>query len=367
MNLTSVRSIGILRLGALGDVCLTLPLIQALRRHLPKVKLHWIIGRPFFSLVQGLKDVNFIVLDKPKSLGNYWQCYQQLKSYPLDVLLVPQATLRSNILCFLTKAKIKYGYEKLHSRDLQSFFVNHTVSAKSEHLVESFLRFAEPFGIMNGNIEWELPIEEKDYEWAKAQLSRYATVRWLAICPAASKEERNWFSNRYASVVNQLIKKRWDFNVVLVGGSNAVERQMAEEINRQLIKPALNLVEKSSLKQLAALLSEVDILLSPDTGPLHIAQAVGTPVIGLYAVAPSEKTGPFFSQRWVINKFPQAVKTILHKDPSKINWHERVHSREAMALITVDEVKDKLEKLFMELQFSCLSRVNDNLHISYKE
>lgn len=357
MNPASIRSIGILRLGALGDVCLTLPLIYVLRRHLPKVKLHWIIGRPFFSLVQGLEDVNFIVLDKPKSLGDYWKCYQKLKSYPFDVLLVPQATLRSNILCFLIKAKIKYGYGKLHSRDLQSFFVNRAVAAKSEHLVESFLRFAEPFGILNRNIEWGLPIEEKDYGWAKAQLSRCAAVCWLAICPATSKEERNWFSDRYASVVNQLIEKRWDFNVVLVGGSSAVERQMAEEINHQLIKPALNLVEKSSLKQLAALLSEVDVLLSPDTGPLHIAQAVGTPVVGLYAVAPSEKTGPFFSQRWVINKFPQAVKAILHKDPSKITWHERVHSREAMALITVDEVRDKLEELFIELQFTLLSRV----------
>ena len=361
MNAASVRSIGILRLGALGDVCLTVPLIHVLRRYLPQVELYWIIGRPFFSLVQGLANVNFIVLDKPKSLSDYWRCYQQLRSYPLDVLLVPQATLRSNMLCLLTRAKIKYGYEKLHSRDLQRFFVNRTVAAKSEHLVESFLRFAEPFGITNRNIEWKLPIEEKDYEWAKVQLSRYAvTVRWLAICPAASKEERNWFSDRYASVVNQLIEKRWNFNVVLVGGSNTAEKQMAEEINHQLIKPALNLVEKSSLKQLAALLSKVDVLLSPDTGPLHIAQAVGTPVVGLYAVAPSEKTGPFFSQKWVINKFPQAVKAILHKDPSKITWHERVHSREAMALITVDEVTNKLEKLFIELQFTLPSKVNEN-------
>ena len=191
--------------------------------------------------------------------------------------------------------------------------------------------------------------KKKDYKWAKDQLSCY-TGRWLAICPATSKEERNWFSDRYATVVNQLIEKRWDFSVVLVGGINAVEKQMAEEINHQLIKPALNLVGKSSLKQLAALLKKVDVLLSPDTGPLHIAQAVGTPVVGLYAVAPPEKTGPYFSQEWVINKFPQAVKTILHKDPLKITWHKRVHSQKAMELISVDEVREKLEMLFSELQ-----------------
>ncbi|WP_104207527.1 glycosyltransferase family 9 protein [Coxiella endosymbiont of Rhipicephalus microplus] len=352
MNSAFARSVGILRLGALGDVCLTVPLVDMLRRHLPHIELYWIISRPFFSLVQGLSNVNFIVLDKPTSLSDYWRCYQQLKSYLLDVLLVPQATLRSNILCFLVQAKIKYGYEKLHSRDFQYYFVNHTVSARPEHLLESFLRFTEPFGIKDRNIKWGLPIDAQDYEWAKAQLNPYgSSCRWLAICPATSKEERNWFSDRYATVVNYLIKKKWNFNVVLVGGSSMVEKRMAEEINCQLIKPALSLVGKSSLKELAAILSKVDVLLSPDTGPLHIAQAVGTPVVGLYAVAPPEKTGPYFSQRWVINKFPQAVKTILGKDFSKITWYQRVHSREAMALITVDEVRAQLEKVFVELKF----------------
>lgn len=350
MDPLSIRSVGILRLSALGDVCLTVPLIRVLRRHLPHIKLYWIISRPFFSLVRGLANVNFVVLDKPKSLSDYWRCYRHLKSIFLDVLLVPQATLRSNILCLLIRAKIKYGYGKLHSRDLQHYFVNRTVTSRPEHLMESFLRFSEPFGIEDRDIEWGLPLEEKDYEWAKVQLG-FGSARWLAICPAASKKERNWFTDRYACVVNYLIKERWNFNVVLVGGPSQLEKQMAEEINRQLIKPALNLVGKTSLKQLAAILSQVDLLLSPDTGPLHIAQAVGTPVVGLYAVAPPEKTGPYFSQRWVINKFPQAVKTILRKDPSQITWYERVHSQEAMALITVDEVRDQLKKIFVELKF----------------
>ncbi len=106
---------------------------------------------------------------------------------------------------------------------------------------------------------------------------------------------------------------------------------------------------KSSLKRLTALLDEVDVLLSPDTGPLHIAQAMGTPVVGLYAVAPPEKTGPYFSQRWVVNKYPLAVKTILKKDPAKVSWHERVHSSNAMKLIEVSEVVSKLDELFSEL------------------
>ena len=344
MKLAHIRSLGILRLSALGDVCLTVPLVHLLQKHLPCAEIHWIISRPLYDFVEGLPRVKFIVVDKPKSIKDYWHCYQQLKSYFFDVLLVPQATLRSNFLCLLTKAKIKYGCGKLHSRDLQHLFVDRTVISEREHLLESFLRFAEPFGITDKTVEWQLPINANDRAWAKQQIDGYSG-KWLAICPSASKEERSWFSERYAKVVNEL-KKHWDFNVVLVGGLNVLEKAMAREISNQLEAPTLNLVGKSSLKQLTALLGEVDVLLSPDTGPLHIAQAMGTPVVGLYAVAPPEKMGPYFSQQWVVNKFPEAVKTILGKDLAKISWRERVHFREAMALITVDEVKHKLEKIF---------------------
>ena len=343
----AINSIGILRFSALGDVCLTIPLVKTLQKHLPRTEIYWVISRPFYPLVAGLSNVKFIIIDKPKSLIDYWYCYRQLKTYYFDVLLVPQATLRSNILCGLAKARVKYGYEKLHSRDFQRWFVNKTVSAKPEHLIESFLRFLEPFGIIDDEINWKLPLEKSDREWVKNQLASFSG-KWIAICPCASKEERNWLCERYIATINQL-KKYWNFNVILIGGSSPLEKTIAQVISKQLQAPCLNLVGKSSLKQLAALLGEVDVLLSPDTGPLHIAQAMGTPVVGLYAVASPERTGPYFSKRWIINKHPLAVKTILKKDPLRAAWRVRVHSLEAMKLITVDEVVNKLEKLFLEI------------------
>ena len=340
-------SIGILRLGALGDICLTVPLVRILQKHLPKIEIYWIISRSLYPLVEGLSNVKFIIIDKPKSIVDYWHCYHQLKPYYFDALLVPQATLRSNILCSLTKAKVKYGYGNLHSRDFQHWFVNKTVTTKPEHLIDSFLRFAEPFGIFDKEISWQLPVGNNDREWAKSRFA-FSSKKWLAICLSASKDERNWLSERYTAVVNQL-KKRWGFNVVLIGGGSPLEKKMAQEISEKLRDPCLNLVGKSSLKQLSALLDKVDVLLSPDTGPVHIAQAMGTSVVGLYAVAPPERTGPYFSKQWVINKYPLAVKTLLKKDPKKVGWYKRVHSSEAMKLITVEEVVAKLEILFSKL------------------
>ncbi len=350
MQRNPIKSIAVLRLSALGDVCLTVPLIRALQHHLSYVQIHWIISRSVYPLVEGLSNVGFIVMDKPKSIRDYWRCYQQFKPYHFDVLLAPQATLRSNLLCPLIRAKIKYGYDALHSRDGQRLFVNRTVAAKEEHLLDSFLRFAEPFGISNKILDWELPISTDDFQWAREQLKVFPG-KWVAVCPAASNSERNWVADRYAELLNAL-HQRWLFNVVLVGGPNPTEKRLSDAIHTQLKMNCLNLVGKSSLKQLSALLGTVDALVSPDTGPVHIASAQRTPVVGLYAVASPEKTGPYFSRQWVVNKFPEAVHAFLNKNPSEISWRTRVHSPKAMALITVDDVKQKCDALFAELEFN---------------
>ncbi len=334
------QSIVILRLGALGDVCLTIPLINLLRRHLPQTKIYWIISRGMVGLISGLEGVEFIVVEKPHRLKDYLEFRKLMINYHFDVALLPQATLRTNLLIPLIPAKLKYGYDKLHSRDLQRIFVNRIVPAKAEHLLDSFLRFAEPFGILDKTVEWNIPLDHDEIKFAQQKLPSF-DGKWLAICAATSKEERNWFVERYVEVIEK-VSQQYAVKVVLVGGPSELEKWMGEQIASQCSVDCLNLIAGTNLKQLVAVLQRSDLLLSPDTGPLHIAQAVGTPVVGLYAVAPAEKTGPYFSQSLVINKFTEAVKTFLNKDPKTISWHDRVHNRDAMKLITVDEVVAKI-------------------------
>jgi heptosyltransferase I len=105
----------------------------------------------------------------------------------------------------------------------------------------------------------------------------------------------------------------------------------------------LNLIGETNPKQLAAILAKAKVLVAPDTGPVHIATAVDTPVVGLYAVASPELSGPYHSQNLVVNRFPDAVRTILGKDPDEVPWKTRVKSSRAMELITVKDVISKLE------------------------
>ena len=348
-KLIPTSSIAILKLAALGDMCMTLPLVASLRHGLPDSKLFWIIDRQMHRFLEGLPGVKFIVLDKPHNLRSYWQCYQTLKPYRFDVLLAPQACLRTNLLCHLVKARLKYGFARLHSRDGQRLFVHRTVPSVAEHLTPSFLRFAEVLNVHDKILHTPLPISEDDIAWAKQQLQKLPG-RYLAVCPSASKQERNWPSDRYIAALNQLAKN-YHFNVIFIGGPAPLEQEIATNICRHLNMPWLNLVGKTSLKQLAAILQNVDLLLSPDTGPLHVADCLGTAIVGLYAVAPPEKTGPYRTPSWVVNQYPEAVRRLLHKDPATVSWRQRVHHPEAMILISVEQVVASLNQALASLGF----------------
>lgn len=343
----SPRRIAVLRLSALGDVVMTLPLLRTLQKAFPQARLHWIVSRPFDAIVRGLSGVELIVIDKPRGPLSYWRLWRQMRRYEFDWLLVPQASMRANLVTLATRARRKIGFGALHSRDLQRWFVDETVPALREHLVDSFLQFATYVGAREHVLDWGLPLREDEHGWASAQVAGCAGIR-LAVVLAASKAERNWPIERYREALNRL-SARWPLGVVLIGGPGDDERARAAELRQGLRAPVLDMVGRTDLRQLAALLGQVDALLAPDTGPLHIAQAMNKPVVGLYAVAPSQKTGPYLEPQWSVDVFPEATATILGREG--VGWRQRVHDERALRLITVDAVVDKLEKLFQHRGF----------------
>jgi heptosyltransferase I len=335
-------SIAVLRMSALGDVVMTLPLLRTLQKAYPRAQLHWIVSRPFHTIVEGVSGVNLIVIDKPRGPLSYWRLWRQLRAYSFDWLLVPQASFRANMVLAVTRAKRKIGFGALHSRDLQRFFVNETVPAEPEHLIDSFLRFATYVGATEHVLDWDLPLRPEEHAWAKTQVAGAKGIK-LAVVLAASKAERNWPVERYRETLNR-VAARWPVTVVLIGGPGEDERRLAAALREGLAPPVLDLVGRTSLRQLAALLGQADAVLAPDTGPLHIAQAMGKPVVGLYAVAPSAKTGPYLEPQWTVDVFAEAAATILGR--SSMGWRQRVHDERALRLITVEAVADKIEKHF---------------------
>lgn len=335
-----INSICIVRLSALGDVLMAVPLIRTLQANLPHAKLTWIISRPAFDLVEGMDGVEFIVIDKPNSLMDYWRFKKQMSHRTFDVLLAPQASFRTNLLYPLIKAKRKIGYDNHRANDGHRWFVSERITPGLEHTLDGFLKFAKALGIKETVIRWDLPISPADYEWAEQHLPQQGPV--LVINPAASKPERSWSVDRYIDVLRQA-QQRWGVQIVITGGPSDFDKQLAEQITQVI--PAINLAGKTKPKQLLALISKATVVLCPDTGPSHMSTAVNTPVVALHAVTNPLISGPYLFQHLVVNRYPEAAKQILGSASIEEVWGEHVHGDESMKLISVDEVVEKLAEV----------------------
>jgi len=338
----SPKRICLVRLSALGDVCLAVPLVRALQRGFPEAEITWVTTPGMLGLLEGLEGVEFVLTRKANHPFGYWKFYHQMKHRSFDVLLAAQASFRAHFLYPLIRARRKIGFARSDARDSHSWFVKEHVPGGRDHLLDSFMKFARVLGVEDLSIEWRLPIREADMSFAQERLRG---ERWVAVNPMASKAERLWPRHSYIELIKKCLP-RWNCNVVLTGGPNPAEQLLGRSLAARLPQDrVVNLIGQTTPKQLAAVLGRAKVLVAPDTGPVHIAAAMGTPVVGLYAVAPPELSGPYHSQHLVVNRFPEAVRNVLGKDPATVPWKTRVKSPRAMALITVDDVLAKLESV----------------------
>lgn len=339
-------SICILRLSALGDVTHVLPVINAINLHYPGAKITWICGKLEYKLLQHVPDIEFIVFDKSAGFSSYSSLYQLLSGRRFDVLLHMQVAARANLASMLISADRRIGWDRENSRDLHHLFVNDSIaSEKNRHQVQAFLAFARALGIETLTPVWNLPIQNEAIAWVDHQISREQRV--LLVSPCSSHRLRNWPVDRYAAVADYAVKL--GMQVVICGGRSELEITTGQAIEDAMQAGALNLVGKDTLQQLIAMLARADVVLTPDSGPAHIANAVGTKVIGLYACTNPQRSGPYNSLQHCVNRFPQAVSKFANTTLDKIRWNSKVELPGVMELITVEDVIAKLDELLAEV------------------
>ena len=335
----SLRSICIVRLSALGDVLMLVPLIRTLQANFPQATLTWIISRPAYDLVEGLDGVEFIIIDKPQNIKDYWHFKQRLQERTFDVLLATQASFRANCLYAFINARRKIGYDSLRAKDGHGWFVRERIAPGNDHTLDGFLKFATMLGITTPLIKWDLPITPNDYLWAEQNLP-VGDGPLVMVNPAASKPERSWLVERYVAVI-KYAQTHWNARVVLTGGPGDYDRALGNAI--AAVVPVTNLIGLTKPKQLLAMLSKANVVICPDTGPSHMAAAVGVPVIALHAVTSSDVSGPYTCRHLSVDYYAQAVKTILKK--SSIAWGTHAHGTETMNLVPVNDVCERLEQV----------------------
>jgi len=336
-----LQSICIVRLSALGDVLMLVPLVRTLQQHFPTATITWVISKPAYDLVADLDGVEFILIDKPNSVQDYWRFYQCMRGRRFDVLLATQACLRANILYACIRAIRKIGYDKIRAKDLHPWFIHEMIQPGHDHTLDGFLKFASHLGITSHEVRWDLPIAEKDTAWALAHIPE-GSGPLLLVNPAASKPERAWLPERYIEVI-LYAQKRWQARVVLTGGPGADDQRLGALISAAA--PVVNLIGKSKPKQLLALIRAADVLLCPDTGPSHMGAAVGTPVLALHAVTSAAVSGPYPFRHLAVDYYPEAMVSVLGKTEATNVWGTHAHGAETMALIPTDIVKRRLDEI----------------------
>jgi heptosyltransferase I len=347
---TPPRSLCLLRLSAIGDISHTLPILRTIQAAWPQTRITWIIGKTEHALVGDIPGVDFIIFDKSRRWRAYADLKRTLKGRRFDVLLHMQMSLRASFASLLVRADIRLGFDRARANDMQWLFTNNKIAAKkNQHVIDSFFGFTEALGITERQLKWDIPIPDDARNYADEKLPEGP---FLVISPCSSMAYRNWSSSGYAAVAEHAIK-HYGLKVVLCGGTTRLEWQYGAEIHGRLdvngcSGSMINLIGKSDLKQLLAILERAECLVSPDAGPAHLATAVGTPVIGLYACTNPDRAQPYLSAEYVVNRYPEAVEAKFGKPVEQLPWGTRVRDEGTMARITSDEVNAMLDRLMAE-------------------
>lgn len=345
-QLTEPKSICILRLSAIGDVCHAVATVQAIQKRWPKATITWIIGKTEINLLADLPGVEFIVFDKNSDLAGYNRLRKRLKPYRFDILLHMQSAFRASVISTFVKAKQRWGFDKKYNTEGQWLFTNVKIPRlKAPHVADEFFAFAKAIGVEpNYQLTWQMPLSDEARLWQQNQLAEIG--EYIVISPAASKTERNWLADRYAAVASYAREK--GFSVVICGGPAQVEQDLAQEIIKYCDFEPINLVGKTDLKQMLAVLEKAQLVIAPDTGPAHMAVTVGTPVIGLYVHSNPKRTGPYLSLDYTISYYEKFLLEQTGKTIAENNWGVRVKGEGLMSQITVDEVTQMFDKVIAD-------------------
>ncbi|EPH6366708.1 glycosyltransferase family 9 protein [Vibrio cholerae] len=336
------QSLCVLRLSAIGDVCNTIAVVQAIQRQWPETQITWITGSLEAKLLASISGIELVVFDKKQGWKAYLSLWRTLRGRHFDALLHMQYAFRASIATLGIKARYKLGFDTQRSQDFQTWFTNVQVPSPSDpHVLDGLMAFAQYLGVEDITPRWALHYAPSDKAWAKRYLSK--TQRNLVIVPGTSKAYKNWHAQGYVDVIEHAHSCGW--NIILAGSPAHVEKELTQHILALSPHAITNLVGESSLLQMLALLDGSDLVIAPDTGPTHMASALGTPVIGLYAHHNPKRTGPYCYQDYVISVWQQAIERQTGQPHSSLSWRSRVKDKQAMNFITSQQVIAQFDRV----------------------
>lgn len=307
----SYRRILIIKPSSLGDVVHALPVLAALRRRWPEAHLAWLIGASFAPLLEGHPLLSEIIpfdrgrfgrlLREADALDAFGRFVCDLRARSFDLVVDLQGLFRSGFLSWASGARRRIGFAD--AREAAWLFYTDRVRGPAQlHAVEKNLRALEPLGISPGPAEFPMALRDDQCRAARRLLdgvAGHAVGAFTAIVPGARWPSKIWPPARFAELIDLLAAEPDSPTTVLLGGP--AERALADAIVAAARRPPIDLVGRTDLRALAALLGESQLVICCDSGPMHIAAALGRPTVAIFGPTSPALTGPYSKVARTVN------------------------------------------------------------------
>ncbi len=330
----SGRRIGIVMMSAIGDAVHVLPVVTALERHEPSCRIAWVLQPGPASLVRGHPSVDeIIVFDKRRGLRALLDARRALAAGSLDLLIDLQVYAKASLVTALAPASVKLGFDRARARDLNWLVTTRRIPPHApQHVQDQYFEFLAALGVPAEPVAWDLG------PWPAERARQRALVAPLGgplatLVIGASHPEKEWPADRWAAVCDALVD-HWGLVPVLAGGSSERERATEREIMaRARHRPHSTL--GVPLRDLVMLLDASELVISLDTGPLHMAVALDRPVVSLMGYNNPKRVGPY-------RRFHDLIVD-AYGDPGENYPISLAHRYGRMPRIRVDDVLAKVE------------------------
>jgi heptosyltransferase I len=328
----SIHRIAVVRLSAIGDVCHAMAVVNAVQTQYPNAEITWITGPAESQIVKLMPNINVVVYNKKSGFKGMLALRKQLKHEKFDVLLHMQWSLRASLLTRMLKAKRRIGFARSISRDKQHLFVNELAPEPNGfHVLNALMSVARGIGVPEQAPSWNIQVKPHAFDLPND---------YVIVNPCGSKPSKNWTLNGYRKLLSMLLEK--GEKVVLTGGPSEDEKAFCGQIAQGF--DVISLVGKTSLEELLSVIGEAKLVVSPDTGPAHMATVMDTPVVTLFALSNPNRTGPYNDLDKVVSVYVPLVEKEQGKPLADIPWATTVHAKDAMAQLPEEEVLEMVAR-----------------------
>lgn len=343
----------IVKLSAIGDVIHTLPALNALRAHDPHAHIAWLVEAAAADLLIGHRALDRVIVSHRKrwlrelkgprrrqamsEIGAFWR---ELRDTDYDMIIDFQALLKSALLVRLARGTRKIGFDRgMQHQEHSYLFLNERVPPvdMDVHALTRGLMLLNAIGIDTPAVVYDIPVSARDRRRVDSLLDAHGidgSRRLVAINPVALWETKLWLNDRFAALADRLVREH-RVDVVFTGGAG--DRGTIDEIRGMMSTRAVDLAGRTTLTMLAALYQRAHLVVSTDTGPMHLAAAVGTSVVALFGPTAPWRTGPFGEGHTVVRTAPPCSPCFKRQCDG--------HRCRCMRDITVDQVLASIQPM----------------------